>query len=138
MNLGAMFCGAVLAIGLASCVTPADQMAMSDADDAQCMRWGFAMDTPDYGRCRVALAEQRAASSRERLANVRLALAQAAPASTPRQSSALPPAPTLRTTCFGRGERVSGMNKICFYDCLGSGHAVTQGAASLCPLTVER
>ncbi len=41
------------------------------------------------------------------------------------------------TTCFLKGERVSGMNKICYYDCLGSEAAITIGAAQLCPLTVN-
>jgi hypothetical protein len=49
-----------------------------------------------------------------------------------------PPAPPVRTTCFARGEQISGMNKICFYDCLGSSHAVTRSATSLCPLTVQQ
>jgi hypothetical protein len=54
--------------------------------------------------------------------------------------SALQPVPTMQhqTMCFSRGEQVAGMNKICFYDCLGSGHAVTQSAVSLCPLSVTR
>ena len=41
------------------------------------------------------------------------------------------------TTCFLKGERVSGMNKICYYDCLGSEAAITIGATQLCPLTVN-
>ena len=42
------------------------------------------------------------------------------------------------TTCFLKGERVSGMNKICYYDCLGSQAAITIGAVQLCPLTINR
>ena len=42
------------------------------------------------------------------------------------------------TTCFGTGEQTSGMNKICFYDCLGSAFAITIGATQLCPLTIKR
>lgn len=41
-------------------------------------------------------------------------------------------------TCFSKGEQVSGMNKICYYDCLGSRAAITQSAVSLCPLTIEQ
>ena len=37
-------------------------------------------------------------------------------------------------TCFLKGERVSGLNKICYYDCLGSEAAITIGAAQLCPI----
>jgi len=40
--------------------------------------------------------------------------------------------------CFKTGERISGMNKICFYDCMGSGTAITIGAVELCPLTIKR
>lgn len=41
-------------------------------------------------------------------------------------------------TCFKTGERTSGMNKICFYDCLGSEAAITISSVELCPLTIER
>lgn len=40
--------------------------------------------------------------------------------------------------CFKTGERVDGMNKICFYDCLGSAAAITIGATQLCPLSINR
>jgi hypothetical protein len=43
-----------------------------------------------------------------------------------------------QTTCFARGEQASGMNKICYYDCLGSARAITQSAVSLCPLTIQQ
>lgn len=42
------------------------------------------------------------------------------------------------TTCFKSGEQTSGMNKICYYNCLGSQAAITIGAVELCPLTIER
>lgn len=40
-------------------------------------------------------------------------------------------------TCFLNGEQRSGMNKICFYDCLGSAAAITVSSVSLCPLTIK-
>ncbi len=40
--------------------------------------------------------------------------------------------------CFKTGEKVSGMNKICYYDCLGSEAAITISSAQLCPLSIER
>lgn len=43
----------------------------------------------------------------------------------------------LAATCFKTGERTSGMNKICYYDCLGSQAAITVGAAELCPLSIR-
>ena len=43
----------------------------------------------------------------------------------------------LAVTCFKTGETISGMNKICYYDCLGSAAAITISAVDLCPLTIE-
>ena len=42
------------------------------------------------------------------------------------------------TTCFYQYEQISGMNKICYYDCLGSGMAITISSVKLCPLTISR
>ena len=39
-------------------------------------------------------------------------------------------------TCFFKYEVTSGFNKICYYDCLGSLHAITISSTSLCPLTI--
>ena len=49
--------------------------------------------------------------------------------------------PTLvanAVTCFKTGEETSGMNKICYYDCMGSGAAITVSAVSICPLTINQ
>ena len=46
--------------------------------------------------------------------------------------------PSLGRACFGRGDYVSGFNKICNYDCLGSAYAMTISSTSLCPLTVYK
>lgn len=43
----------------------------------------------------------------------------------------------LAMTCFSKGEQVSGSNKICYYDCLGSTMAITVPYVDLCPLTAE-
>jgi hypothetical protein len=40
--------------------------------------------------------------------------------------------------CFKSGEQVSGMNKICYYDCTGSEAAITVKAYQLCPLNIKR
>ncbi len=37
--------------------------------------------------------------------------------------------------CFKSGESISGMNKICYYNCLGSTAAMTIGSIELCPLS---
>ena len=44
----------------------------------------------------------------------------------------------LAVTCFSTGEQTSGMNKICYYDCLGSTVAINVGAVELCPLTIDQ
>ena len=41
-------------------------------------------------------------------------------------------------TCFLIGEQTSGMNKICYYNCLGSTAAITIRAVQLCPLSIRR
>lgn len=38
--------------------------------------------------------------------------------------------------CMKTGEQVSGFNKMCFYNCMGSARAATIGSAELCPLTL--
>jgi len=40
-------------------------------------------------------------------------------------------------TCFSSGEQISGLNKICFYDCVSGGKAITIKSTSLCPLTIR-
>ncbi len=42
------------------------------------------------------------------------------------------------TTCFYQNEQISGMNKICYYNCLGSTAAITISSVKLCPLTINR
>jgi hypothetical protein len=41
-------------------------------------------------------------------------------------------------TCFKSGEQTSGMNKICYYNCMGSTAAITISSVSLCPLSIQR
>ncbi len=45
---------------------------------------------------------------------------------------------TTGTTCFSDGEEASGMNKICYYSCLGSRVAFNVQSVQLCPLTIQR
>ena len=41
-------------------------------------------------------------------------------------------------TCFKTGEQISGMNKICYYNCMGSTAAITISSVELCPLTIRQ
>lgn len=44
----------------------------------------------------------------------------------------------LAATCFFNREVTSGMNKICYYDCLGGEVAITISSVKLCPLSIQR
>ena len=48
------------------------------------------------------------------------------------------PTPAQGIVCFFQYDYTSGMNRICDYDCLGSQHIITIGAAQLCPITINR
>lgn len=61
----------------------------------------------------------------------------AALATTPSNMTPRPHETNVAAMCFGKGEQQSGMNKICYYDCLGSLTAITISATSLCPLTID-
>lgn len=39
--------------------------------------------------------------------------------------------------CFKAGERVSGMNKMCFYTCPNGTAAITVASYELCPITID-
>ena len=40
-------------------------------------------------------------------------------------------------TCFKKGERISGMNKICTYSCISGDKAITIKSVKLCPLSIK-
>jgi hypothetical protein len=48
------------------------------------------------------------------------------------------PRQQLAVVCFYKGEQSSGMNKICYYDCLGSMAAITIQAVQLCALNIDQ
>lgn len=52
-------------------------------------------------------------------------------------SSTTPPV-LVAAVCFLTGEQASGMNKICYYNCLGSPAAITVSAVQLCPMSINR
>lgn len=64
--------------------------------------------------------------------------AQAAPSAS--QMSAWPEVAQLtpHATCFKSGEEISGMNRICYYNCMGSTAAITISVGKLCPLTIRQ
>ena len=42
------------------------------------------------------------------------------------------------SACFLSGEQTSGMNKICFYNCVSGTKAITVSAVSMCPLSISQ
>lgn len=44
----------------------------------------------------------------------------------------------LAAACFLQYEEQSGMNKICYYDCLGSLTAITIDSYRICPVLINR
>lgn len=41
-------------------------------------------------------------------------------------------------TCFSKGEKADGLNRICFYSCPSGDAAITVKVSQLCPLTIKR
>jgi hypothetical protein len=54
------------------------------------------------------------------------------------QQNQVTPSPSGGVSCNFTRSVVSGMNRICYYNCIGSGHAMTVGSAEMCPLTTTR
>ena len=66
-----------------------------------------------------------------------LAIAPAAPSTKIEGPVSTRPYQELAVNCPKTGEQTSGMNKICFYNCVGSMTAITVGATQLCPLSIQ-
>ena len=50
---------------------------------------------------------------------------------------AIPAAPAFACSAFFQYEQISGMNKICTYDHLGSAYAMTIKSYQICPVTIK-
>ena len=48
------------------------------------------------------------------------------------------PRATTTETCFYRSERISGLNKLCYYDCPSGAATFTIKSTRLCPITWKR
>lgn len=53
------------------------------------------------------------------------------------QFTPIPSGEQLAMVCFYTGEQLSGMNKICYYNCAGSGAAITVSSWQLCPMQIQ-
>ena len=47
------------------------------------------------------------------------------------------PLSAFSATGLKTGEQISGLNKICYYNVLGSAYSITIAATQLCPLSIE-
>lgn len=54
---------------------------------------------------------------------------QPLPQSRPRQQ--------IAEVCFSSGEQISGLNKICYYDCPSGSIAINVKSYELCPLNID-
>jgi hypothetical protein len=65
-------------------------------------------------------------------------LATVEPATQSRPITPTPGQPQIAILCFYDSETTSGMNKICYYNCVGSLAAITLGFAEICPMSINR
>ncbi len=54
------------------------------------------------------------------------------------RSDSLTPSSATSETCFKTGEKTSGLNKICYYNCPSGEASITIKSAQLCPLSIKR
>lgn len=93
---------------------------------ADCVKFGFQPDTPRYADCVQERFTTRQQGLQRALAGMGSSMQNSAQA-TPMQ-------PVYRAPRFLKSSYVSGMNRICLYDSMGSTEAVTIGAAQICPI----
>jgi hypothetical protein len=67
-----------------------------------------------------------------------LQLATAAPVGQSLPESLTKRQPKVAMVCFYDSQTTSGMNKICYYNCLGSLAAITLGFTEICPMSINR
>jgi hypothetical protein len=119
--------GLAVMLALAGCTTVTmEQLA------AQCDAYGFKRGTADHARC--VQQEARAYESRQAAFASRL---QAAGAAMQAADSAGLSRPSVSTASKATGplvrESVSGMNRICVYNVMGSASVRTIPSTQLCP-----
>lgn len=57
---------------------------------------------------------------------------------SPLHHSTQPDNVEIAMACFKAGEETSGLNRICFYNCMGSKTAITIKITEICPITIEQ
>lgn len=126
----------LISIALALALTSCSTVSIEDLA-ARCDTYGFERGTQAHAACiqqEVRAIEVRQAQSAQRMQNFGRAL-QGLDASTNASTST---SGSGGMTCFKKSEAVSGFNKICYYNCLGSVRAVNIPNTSLCQLSIRQ
>jgi len=94
---------------------------------------GFTPGTPLYENC----AAEVSAYNSQRMMAIGAALKQTGDSMNSQQQYYTPTPRTGTSGCYLKGEQISGFNKICVYDCMGSANATTIPSTSLCPISMN-
>ena len=98
------------------------------AAQKECSSFGYTAGTETYAACVQQQYAAGQAGFQQRLLNAS-AIGKSEDSSTPTDGGAT-------GTAFLRSNYVSGMNRICRYDRMGSEFVLTIGAAEMCPISV--
>lgn len=120
----------ICAFGLSGCAAQIVQ-----ASQNACAGYGFTVGTDAYAQCVQQEVACRDAAINE--AFVRAGAAMQQPVQQPYQQPQPVGGGTAQGVAFLKGSYVSGMNRVCLYNRLGSAVAITIGATQLCPLTLQ-
>lgn len=95
----------------------------------QCTQFGFTPGSPQYANCVQQQYQANQSNFQQRLANASQIANYGTSTGTSYGGSA-------GGTAFLKLNYVSGMNRICVYNRMGSQFVMTIGAAQMCPLSV--
>lgn len=140
---------AFLVVGITLCVIGCGTSSYSQADLRDWCTSQAATKQTTYDGCIKAELDSKERARHDsgsnidgdRIAAVGAAIATAATVANqgpyPSQSTYSTAPSAGDVTCFKSGEETSGMNKICYYNCLGSTVAINVSSVALCPLTID-
>ena len=118
-----------------------------NVDHEQCLSYGLTFGTPAYSDCRLRLAkmklEQETRQKQDRRERIDRAarILQNLGQQFGGGARIITPQPPVgggiaQGTAFYKSSYISGFNKICMYDRMGSAVSITIGNTELCPLTL--
>lgn len=95
----------------------------------ECSAFGFTPGTADYANCVQQQYQAGQSNYQQRLLNASRIMNQGSSPVSHGGGSA-------GGTAFLRSSYVSGMNRVCQYNRMGSAYVITIGAAEMCPISV--